>query len=529
MSEPRTTSYDEVPYDVKAFTQTHPDRLATVATLLGLKPPPIDRCRVLELGCARGGNLLPMALGLPQSQFVGIDLSRRQIAEAQAMAERLQLRNVDLRHADLLEVDESFGQFDYIIAHGIYSWVPPHVQDHLLTICSRNLSPDGVAFISYNTYPGWHMRGMIRDMMVYHGRHYSDPRVAIAQARALLDFLAQATRADQTAYSTLLKEELEVVRRKSDPYLIHEYLEDINAPLYFYQFVERAAAKGLQYLGDAQLAAMVPGNFGPEIAETLRRISPDMIHMEQYMDFVRNRMFRQSLLCHQGLKIDYTVQPDRLWGMHVRSLAQPVSPRPDIQSTAPEQFRRPGPDGMTLTSREPIMKAAMLILAEVQPHTVGFEHLAAEALARLGWRLPLESPEGRDAARRLAGRLLNCYMSSNILELHVRPLCPEATVRERPVGWPYARIQAEQSSLVATQRHEMAQLSELERQLLLRLDGQRDHATLVEEMSTLVLQGKLVMERDGVRVTEPERVRILMKEAVDFALRALAAYGVLIA
>lgn len=80
MSQPQPTSYDEVPYESYPFAQTHPDRLATVATLLGLRPAPVEQCRVLELGCAGGGNLIPMALTLPESTFVGIDLSARQIA-----------------------------------------------------------------------------------------------------------------------------------------------------------------------------------------------------------------------------------------------------------------------------------------------------------------------------------------------------------------------------------------------------------------------------------------------------------------
>src|SRR5439155_909713 len=75
MQPPQRSVYDEVPYESRAFTETHPDRLATVATLFGLKPPPVEKCRVLELGCADGTNLIPMAIGLPEGTFVGVDLS----------------------------------------------------------------------------------------------------------------------------------------------------------------------------------------------------------------------------------------------------------------------------------------------------------------------------------------------------------------------------------------------------------------------------------------------------------------------
>src|SRR5262249_18767962 len=91
-NQPLRTSYDEVPYPSVPFPQTHPDRPATVATLLGLNPVPADRCRVLELGCASGGNLIPLAYGLPDSTFLGIDLSSEQIAQGQKTVQALGLQ-----------------------------------------------------------------------------------------------------------------------------------------------------------------------------------------------------------------------------------------------------------------------------------------------------------------------------------------------------------------------------------------------------------------------------------------------------
>src|SRR5262249_13699905 len=155
--------------------QTHPDRLATVATLFGMRPAAVDCCRVLELGCAAGGNLIPMAQALPGSSFLGIDLSARQVAEGAKVVAALGLTNVALRRQRILDVDESWGTFDYILCHGVSSWVPAPVQDRILHICSANLAPAGVAYVSYNTYPGWHLSGMIRDMMCYHARRYATP------------------------------------------------------------------------------------------------------------------------------------------------------------------------------------------------------------------------------------------------------------------------------------------------------------------------------------------------------------------
>lgn len=525
MSETTETSYDEVPYESKPFAQSHPDRLATVATLLGLQPPPVDRCRVLELGCASGGNILPMALGLPNSKFVGIDLSSRQIEAAQARADRLGLKNVELKQLSITDIDTSFGEFDYIISHGIYSWVPPPVQDHLLTVSARNLAPNGIAYVSYNTYPGWHMRGMIRDMMLYHGRHFPDPQVRIDQARALIDFLSQAVAPQKQAYGLLLQEELQILRDKRDPYLIHEYLEDVNDPIYFYQFVERAWAKGLQYLGEAQLGAMAMTNFPPEIEQTLRRLSPDLIHAEQYMDFLRNRMFRQSLLCHQGVPIQFVIQARRLAGLYISTQARPVSQRPDLRSDQVEHFRREGDEGMTLSSRSPLMKAAMTHLAAVYPRRVQFEELATRARALVGTGSAPPNPE--EEQRTLGGRLLSCYLSSNLLEFSVLPPSFAVEVGETPVASPLARIEAERNITVTNLRHELVRLNDLERRLIHHLDGQHDRTALLDELGTLAAAGTLAVEKDGQRVTDPPRIRQLFQESLEPTLRALAYYGLL--
>src|SRR5262249_31003951 len=160
----------EVPYGDNVFPNTHPERMAAVASLFGLRTAPADDCRVLDLGCGTGANLIPMALVLPGSRFVGIDLSQRQIAHGQRTVAELGLTNVDLRPLSILDVGGDLGTFDYVICHGVFSWVPPAVQDKILDVCRDNLRPDGVAYVSYNTYPGWHIRGMIREMMNYHVR-----------------------------------------------------------------------------------------------------------------------------------------------------------------------------------------------------------------------------------------------------------------------------------------------------------------------------------------------------------------------
>jgi 2-polyprenyl-3-methyl-5-hydroxy-6-metoxy-1,4-benzoquinol methylase len=445
-------SYDEVPYTSKPFVQTHPDRMAVIGTLFGMTPQPIDACRVLEIGCAGGGNLVPMAEQLPRSSFVGIDLSRVQIDEARRSAQDAGLTNIDLKQCDILDVNGGFGRFDYIICHGIYSWVPNDVQDKILDICAARLAPQGVAYVSYNIYPVWHMCGMIRDMMSYHTSRFRESRTRIEQARLLLDFLAKNA-SEQNAYGMLLKSELEVLRQHEDAYLFHEHLEEVNDPIYFHQFVQRAVAKKLQYLGEAEMTSMWAGHLPPEVAGTLERVASDFVQMEQYTDFVRNRMFRQTLLCHRDLEVDRELKPGSLAPLHVASPFIPAHPGADIRSAGPLKFQHLGHD-LHLTASGPLMKAAMLCLAEAWPGSVPFPKLVSTACSRVEGGSVHGTQGLAESTDELGRSLLECYVS-DMVELHSAPPCFFAQVGPRPAASRVARAQVQSGEkLVTNLRHD---------------------------------------------------------------------------
>ena len=179
LTPPATNAYDEMPYPGTAQAESHPDRLATLAFLHGMTPASPDRCRVLELGCSDGGNLIPMAYALPDSQFLGLDSSAREIATGQQRIANYGLANVALRQVNILDVGPELGQFDYILACGVYSWLPAEVQDKLLQLCQQLLAPQGVAYVNYNTYPGWFLRGMARAIMLHHTRNITKPALRV--------------------------------------------------------------------------------------------------------------------------------------------------------------------------------------------------------------------------------------------------------------------------------------------------------------------------------------------------------------
>lgn len=534
MDKTTQNGYDEVPYPSLSYVQSHPDRLATLATLLGLEPAPVGRCRVLELRCASGGNLIPMAYGLPGSEFVGIDLSPRQVADGQATVATLGLSNVTLRSVDILDITPDFGQFDYVIAHGVYSWVPPVVQDKLLQVCKQNLAPNGIAYVSYNTYPGWHMMGIIREAMLYHTRKITDPQSRARQARAMLDFLA--TSAENTSYGSFLKAyasflqgELKGVSSRGDAFLLHDELEEVNDPVYFHQFAERAARHGLQYVVEAELSSVLPDRFAPEVRETLQEMAQDLIEMEQFMDFLRNRMFRQTLLCHDDVAVERTLRPERVTAFHIASRARPVAADPDIQAVSVEQFR--SPDGATLSTDHPVSKAAMLYLGEIWSRAVSFEDLLSVARSQIGENGRSETDAAslsRDASA-LATNVLRAYgYSTQLMELHTHapPLARE--VSELPKASPVARAQARDSAIVTNLWHERVHLDPFQRNLLLRLDGTRDRNALLKDLTGLVADDVLTVEYAGDPIEDDEMVRDVLVQDLEAHLGWLARAALLV-
>jgi methyltransferase-like protein/SAM-dependent methyltransferase len=521
------TSYDRVPYQSYPYPQTHPDRLATVATLLGLRPPRVTQCRVLELGCSSGGNLIPMALTLPDSSFVGIDLSRVEIGQGQKVVQDLGLRNIELKHLGILDVDRELGQFDYIICHGVYSWVPAPVQDKNLDICRDNLAANGIAYVSYNTYPGWHMRGLIRDMLLYHTEQFRESQVPVRQARNFLDFLGKAAARETTPFGLLLKMELEAFRRSSDSYLFHEHLEEVNEPIYFHQFAARAAAKGLRYVGETDIRSMVPANYPPEIESVLQVLAQDHVHMEQYMDFIRNNMFRQSLLCHAQHQPSYSLSPVLLRNFLLASAARPKSAQPNLGSTEPEMFESPG--GVGLAGRDPIVKATMLCLADLWPRALPFAELCRQARSRLTGGPTDHEPSNHDME--LARTLLQCYASApgDLLELHVfqPPFVTEVSARPRASA--LARYQAASGSRITNLRHESLALGDAERHILARLDGTKDRKGLSEVLERMVARGELTMGDGQETASDAPTLKQSLPEVLDRQLLQFAKNALLVA
>jgi methyltransferase-like protein len=457
-----------------------------------------------------------MAVDYPESQFVGIDASPRQVDDGVRIVRELRLSNLSLQALDILALPQDFGTFDYIICHGVFSWVPRAVQDAILQICRRHLAPEGVAFVSYNAYPGWYLRATVRDMMRYHARAWSTSRERIGQARALLDFLVQSAMGRTEAFRQVLRDEAEILQQHPDAYLYHEHLEDVNQPFYFHEFMERAEALELQYVGDTEFATMLPLEFGPEVAELLQDAPLEV--QEQYLDFFRNRSFRGTLLCHKDRELDRHVSSARLSSLDVAL---------ELKCALPEQLPAAGEplvlatEQETITARAPVTQAALRQLVNAWPAAVPFRELAAISIKEIERNPP---DEEQDRHKQILSQDLLKLYARRLVRLRVdSPRCV-GKASARPCVSPLVRWQATHSEFVVNRRHESLQSTEIGRRLLPRLDGTNDRHALERHLGQGLKRGELLVRRDGKPLgqTTESIVNQLVSQALEtFAEDAL--------
>lgn len=296
------TIYSELGYKSMPFPYTTPATLEAYAALVGVSAPNPKTARVLELGATYGGNIISQALFNPDATFVGIELSQEQVEKGNEVIANAGLTNVSLIQSDIASIGSEIGTFDYIIAHGVYSWVDDGVKDALLRLIDEHLAEDGIAYISYNTYPGWHTMDEVRQLMMFSNR---DKTQFNHKEKVLHGKTIGSIVGSQILKYDNLKERnskflgaLRSVMQKDEYYVGHDHLEPNNDPVYFYQFNDHLGAHNLAYLCDADLTLSMVRNFDADIADTLDKLAPnDHVAQEQYLDFMLDTTFRKSIIC----------------------------------------------------------------------------------------------------------------------------------------------------------------------------------------------------------------------------------------
>ena len=508
-------SYDTIPYPSKFFMQTHPDRLATAATLYGMEPKAIENCRVLELGCGNGSNLISHAFGLPDASFVGVDLSKKHIETANAGAAELGLSNIEFRQMDVMDMTAGeFGEFDYITAHGLISWIPEAVRERVPALFNEMLTANGVGYISYNAYPGAYPREMVRSIMRFHTRETGEPVKKVEDAIAFLALLVENT-SEKDVYGRILEFELKRHFDHSPEDIYHDDLGELYRPYYFHEFADILAKNDLQFLSEAELHASSTQGFSQDVIGLLDSMN-DPILREQYLDFLRGRVFRQTLFCRKAIKLKRNPEPVVLDKLYLTSSLRPEGEISNISSNKVEKFASFKGPGMQID--HPLTKAALVYLGNIWGESIGTGELLKKA------KMAVEQAGGKsddwktqfDITRSI---LLQICLGSDLIEMHIHRPAANVEIGTRPVVNKLACWQLRDANNVLTLLNKDLKINDdTARHLLEILDGSRAKADLVVEMKAFVSSSDEIEDKQDLIDNMPDWV--------DTSLAQLARLGV---
>lgn len=476
-------------YESLPFPDTQPSLLSALAQLCGLAAPAVPGARVLELGCAGGGNLIPLAARYPAAEFLGIDLLPAHVAQAQARIAALGLRNVRVVQGDLAERQPLQEHYDYVLCHGVYSWAGPAAQAGIWALLQQHLSPNGVAYLSYNVWPGWHLRGAVRDLLLSMDDTSLPPAERAARARRQVERVAAQADA-ATAYGQLMRHEAQTLARQSDSYLLGEFLAPHNAPSHFSEMAARAQQAGLAFLCEAHLHASHPQANQPALHTAAREVAgSDPAAYQQQLDWLLGRAFRQSLWVRSDRLDAAGAVPaaDRLTGLHASSTLRPQPPGADANGTAQPASGVVLRDakGLSLTTNDPIVTRALVQLGERFPDTVPVADLLAQA----------DATEAGSSARLLPA-LLQAVMAG-LVDVASEPVHTGRASDPRPIVWPLARLEAAAGQpWVSNRRHAPVRVDVLGRALLQLADGRRTLGELADLLASAVPEMRRL---DGAR------------------------------
>ncbi len=449
------TLYDEVLYPNNAYPQTHPLRLSALATLMGAPSAPFQTCRVLEAACGDGANLFGMALAAPRASFVGLDLAEAPIRRGQGVVKGLGLTNLRLETRDLREPGHDLGEFDYLIAHGVYAWVPASVRQALMALAGRVLSPAGLAFISYNAMPGGRVRQILRDLLLGGLRDFQgDTAGRVGVARALLQQFVEQWSAEDPLQKALAGEARRMLKR-AEAVLFHDELSEVYEPQYLTDVVELAADHGLAYLCDAQ-----PENAdsAPDATEGLS--AQHRLRAEQLADFLRPKFFRASVFQRAGAGQAADGADWRaLRGLHGHAPLKPA--RPKTGEPGAEAFATPAEQ--SFETAHPRMIGLLHALADAHPGSVALEPWLTDDTVGSG--------------------VLRLFRSG-VLTLLSEPFQFARVPGDRPRASPLARWQALQglTELTGLDQSTVRITDGEALRFITLLDGEQDRASLARRM-----------------------------------------------
>ena len=515
--------YDRVAFASKPSRDKHPDRIAVIAALRGFAACPVDSARVLELGCGSGATLLPLAMEFPDSEFVGIDVAARQLEVGAKHIAAVGVKNIALQKADLKSYEIETAGFDYIICHGVFSWVEPTLQERLLELVASGLRPQGIAMLSYNCSPGWDMRSRARELLALGDNPLAAPEERIGAARNALSFFTTRLVDAVSPYALQLKGELDQLTRQSDGFVYHELLQEVDRAVTLSEFLGRAGYHGLHYLGDARPGRNRAHLFcDPTQGETASCFEVQGQELrEQYMDYLFPLSFRTSLLTKASVPEKILIEFEQLAEWHASSPLVPTDDTDDPRRESTQAYCGPAEEIVEVS--KPLIKCALAVLHEVWPGAKSISELLKQARSKLGDC----APDVNSSQQQLTRALLEQFHRGQV-ELYQSPPKVRCEVSEQPATSPYARQQAVEQDWATNQRYEYLPLDAVERMLVTLLDGTRDREQLIRALDLQLYERGMRIAHEGCELTESSERATLLGEQVDQTLAKLAEAGFLI-
>ena len=488
-----STIYDEVLYGDEPFASTHPETLSSIGRLFGLDPAPPEKCRFLEIGSARGNNLIGMAFAAPNSDFVGIELSGRQVQIGNELISELGLSNINLIEKDILNVSDDLGKFDFIVAHGVLSWVSSKVRDKIFSICSSHLTENGICYLSYNTYPGWKARDIFRDVMLFESNGEISHENQVASSRRGLDLINQIVSDGEGSFASRLREELPAFLQRPDWYYLHDFIAEHNQPYYVHEIFKWSNKVGLKYFADTELSSCTLQGISSNAANVIKSLRHDPVRFEQYSDIARGRSFRRSLLCKIEKHTSQTISANSIKSLFV---ALEVEIENDQGQS---QFKHPN-GGIIKTLPGPLSTALSLISSRWP------QALAVKDIVDLLERQNFSNSE-------IDGVLLGILSGifANIIDLRTSEGVCTNQISVRPRASNLARAQAKRGGQVTSLLHKIIDLNDFERQLLCLLDGNLNQEDILRILFQDCIPGPIDLQKFSSAMEKLLRSALILK------------------
>ena len=365
-------------------------------------------------------------------------------------ATALGVANVSYFAANLMEWTGELGQFDYIIAHGFYSWVPAFVRAKLLEICAASLSPNGLAFISYNALPGCHFRHYVRDLLQFYTRKIGNPKEKVEKALDVVRSIL--AKPPNGLRETFIQDEFKQLLDKSPSVIYHDDLAEVNDAFSVTQFAGHLESAGLQLVCDADPVRDDVGQMA-ESADT-------WLERRQFADLTAARRFRESLVCRAGIALDREPSVERLGSLHVFTSAEA-----QLETKDGQIFKLPKGE---LKVSHPHVKSILNQVCEAAPAS-----------------LPVATLEAWSHDPAMTVSIVERLQGSGAITAVYDAIPVTVSPGDKPKASPIALLQAQRGGAAfSSQRHVPVKLADpISLRLLAMLDGTKDRSTLHRELA----------------------------------------------